>query len=52
MIPPIKRIRNLVQVGALLKETRADVSLPAVLRNEADRLLRHKPDSPVHIFNS
>jgi hypothetical protein len=40
---PIERTRNLVQAGALLKEIRADKSLPSLLRNEADRLLRHYP---------
>ena len=43
MTTPIERTRNLVQAGALLKEIRADESLPAPLRNEADRLLRHYP---------
>jgi len=43
MTTPAERTRNLVQAGALLKEIRADESLPALLRNEADRLLRHYP---------
>ena len=43
MTTPTERTRNLVQAGALLKEIRADGSLPALLRNEADRLLRHYP---------
>ena len=43
MTTPTERVRNLVQAGALLKELRADESLPAELRNEAERLLRHYP---------
>jgi hypothetical protein len=43
MTTPTERTRNLVQAGALLKEMRADESLPALLRGEADRLLRHYP---------
>ena len=43
MTTPIERTRNLVQAGAFLKELRADESLPAQLRNEANRLLRHFP---------
>ena len=43
MTTPIERMRNLVQAGALLKEVRADESLPARLRDEAARLLRHYP---------
>ena len=43
MTTPIERMRNLVQAGALLKEIRADEALPAQLRSEADRLLRHYP---------
>jgi len=43
MTTPTERTRNLVQAGAFLKEIRADASLPALLRNEADRLLRHYP---------
>lgn len=43
MTTPVERTRNLVQAGAFLKEIRADGLLPAQLRNEADRLLRHYP---------
>lgn len=43
MTTPVERMRNLVQAGALLKEIRADDSLPANLRKEANRLLRHYP---------
>lgn len=43
MTTPAERMRNLVQAGALLKEIRADESLCADLRQEADRLLRHYP---------
>ena len=43
MTTPSERTRNLVQAGAFLKEIRADGSLSANLRNEADRLLRHYP---------
>jgi hypothetical protein len=43
MTTPIERTRNILQAGALLKEIRADESLPANLRSEADRLLRHYP---------
>jgi hypothetical protein len=43
MTTPTERTRHLVQAGALLKEIRADESLPARLRDEADRLLRHFP---------
>ena len=43
MTTPTERTRNLVQAGAFLKELRADGSLPAQLRNEANRLLRHYP---------
>ena len=43
MTTPTERTRNLLQTGAFLKEIRADESLPAPLRNEADRLLRHYP---------
>ena len=43
MTTPTERTRNLVQTGALLKEMRADESLPVILRSEADRLLRHYP---------
>lgn len=43
MTTPAERMRNLVQAGALLKEIRANESLPPALRKEADRLLRHYP---------
>lgn len=43
MTTPAERMRNLVQAGALLKEIRADESLHADLRQEAERLLRHYP---------
>lgn len=43
MTTPIERSRNLVQTGALLKEIRANELLPASLRDEAARLLRHYP---------
>lgn len=43
MTTPAERTRNLVQAGAFLKEIRANESLPALLRSEADRLLRHYP---------
>ena len=43
MTTPSERTRNLVQAGALLKEIRADESLPEELRKEANRLLRHYP---------
>jgi hypothetical protein len=43
MTTPTERMRNLVQAGALLKEIRANESLPEQLRKEAARLLRHYP---------
>jgi hypothetical protein len=43
MTTPTERTRNLVQAGAFLKELGAEESLPAQLRNEANRLLRHYP---------
>lgn len=41
MTTPTERTRNLVQAGTFLKEIRSDESLPARLRDEAHRLLRH-----------
>ncbi len=43
MTMPDERTRGLLQSGCFLKELRADESLPARVRNEADRLLRHYP---------
>lgn len=43
MTTPTERTRNLVQAGAFLKQIRADGSLPASMRDEAHRLLRHYP---------
>lgn len=43
MTTPVERMRNLVQAGAFLKEMRANESLPAQIRDEAARLLRHYP---------
>lgn len=43
MTTPNERMRNLVQAGAFLKLVRGQKSLPAQLRDEAHRLLRHYP---------
>jgi hypothetical protein len=40
---PRERTRNLLQVGAFLRELEADKRLPKAIRNEARRLLRHYP---------
>jgi len=41
MPTPRERTRNLLQVGAFLRELEADKRLPKAIRNEARRLLRH-----------
>ena len=41
MTMPNERTLNLLQAGGILKELRADESLPDRIREEADRLLRH-----------
>ena len=43
MTTPTERTRNLVQAGTFLKAIRSDELLPAPLRDEAHRLLRHFP---------
>lgn len=43
MPTPRERTRNLLQVGAFLRELEADKRLPKAIRNEARRLLRHYP---------
>ena len=43
MSTPDERTRALVQTGAFLKQVLHDPALPAALRAEAGRLLRHYP---------
>ena len=40
---PVERTRNLIQAGAFLRELSANSALPAAIRTEAYRLLRHFP---------
>lgn len=43
MTMPVERTRNLIQAGAFLRELSANLALPAAIRREAYRLLRHFP---------
>lgn len=43
MTMPDERTRALLQTGAFLKELAKEPSLPAWIRREANRLLRHFP---------
>ena len=51
MTMPDERTRNILQTGAFLRELREDASLPAPIRREANRLLRHYPTvSELHLL--